>query len=86
VLALREAVTNVIRHAKATSCHVRLRRAGPYCELEIADNGCGGELPEGSGLSGMRQRVEALGGVFERDASSGTTLRIRFPLAAAGSA
>jgi len=79
-LALREAVTNVVRHAQATVCRLSLRRDGPYCELEIADNGRGGSLVEGSGLSGMRERVEALGGILERDGSRGTLLRIRVPV------
>jgi two-component system, NarL family, sensor histidine kinase DesK len=79
-LAVREAVTNVVRHAHATACRLTLRRAGSFCELEIADNGRGGALEEGSGLSGMRERVEALGGAIERDGSSGTLLRIRVPV------
>src|ERR1022692_249624 len=58
-LALREGVTNVVRHAHATICRLSLRRNGRFCELEIADNGRGGALEEGSGLSGMRERVEA---------------------------
>ncbi len=61
-MALREGVTNVVRHAQATVCRVTLRHDGAYCELEIADNGRGGPLEEGSGLAGMRERVEALGG------------------------
>ena len=79
-LALREAVTNVVRHAHATACRLSLRQDGRYCELEIADNGRGGPLAEGSGLTGMRERVEALGGVFERDGSQGTLLRLRVPV------
>ena len=79
-LALREAVTNVVRHAHATVCRLTLRQDGRYCELEIADNGRGGSLAEGSGLSGMRERVEALGGILERDGSHGTLLRIRVPV------
>ena len=79
-LALREAVTNVIRHAHATVCRLSLQRNGSWCEMEIADDGCGGGSAEGNGLSGMRQRVEALGGVLERNGSSGTLLRIRVPV------
>jgi two-component system sensor histidine kinase DesK len=79
-LALREAVTNVVRHARATACRLSLRQNGNVCEMEIADNGCGGALVEGNGLSGMRQRVEALGGELERDGSRGTRLRIRVPV------
>lgn len=81
-LALREGVTNVIRHAQASSCRLRLREAGGCCELEIADNGRGGATPDGAGLSGMRQRVEALGGTLEIDGSTGTALRVRLPLRA----
>jgi two-component system sensor histidine kinase DesK len=79
-LALREAVTNVLRHAEATCCRLSLRRKGQFCELEIADDGRGGAHREGSGLAGMRERVEALGGVFECDGSRGTLLRIRMPV------
>ena len=79
-MALREAVTNIVRHAHATICRLSLRQNGRFCELEIADNGRGGALEEGSGLSGMRERVEALGGMLERDGSNGTLLRIRVPV------
>jgi len=79
-LALREAVTNVVRHAQATVCRLSLRQSGSWCELEVADNGRGGIREEGSGLRGMRERVEALGGAIERVTSSGTLLRIRVPL------
>src|ERR1035438_8228677 len=79
-MALREAVTNVVRHAHATVCRLPLRQTGRFCEMEIADNGLGGALDEGSGLSGMRERVEALGGALERDGSHGTLLRIRVPV------
>lgn len=79
-MALREAVTNVVRHAQATVCRLTLRRVGRYCEMVVADNGLGGSLNEGSGLSGMRERVEALGGALERDGSHGTQLRIRVPV------
>jgi two-component system sensor histidine kinase DesK len=79
-MALREAVTNVVRHAHATVCRLTLRRVGRFCEMVVADNGLGGALDEGSGLSGMRERVEALGGALQRDGSHGTELRIRVPV------
>jgi two-component system, NarL family, sensor histidine kinase DesK len=78
-LALREAVTNVIRHAKATSCSLSLRPVPGGCRLEIQDDGCGQLSPEGTGLSGMRQRVETLGGELHRDVSGGTRLLITLP-------
>jgi two-component system sensor histidine kinase DesK len=79
-LALREAVTNVIRHAKASYCGLRLRPVDGGCELEIKDNGCGHMSPEGIGLTGMRHRVESLGGKLQREVSSGTRLVITLPV------
>ncbi len=79
-LALREAVTNVIRHAKASHCGLRLRPVDGGCELEIKDDGCGRMSPEGIGLTGMRHRVEALGGKLERGVNSGTRLVITLPM------
>jgi two-component system sensor histidine kinase DesK len=79
-MALREAVTNIVRHAHATVCRLTLRQVGRFCEMVVSDNGQGGSLDEGSGLSGMRERVEALGGALERDGTHGTQLRIRVPV------
>jgi two-component system sensor histidine kinase DesK len=79
-LALREAVTNVIRHAKATSCSVTLHQENGNCFLQIKDDGCGTSATEGIGLSGMRQRVESLGGKLQREISSGTCLTITLPV------
>jgi two-component system sensor histidine kinase DesK len=78
-LALREAVTNVIRHAKATSCTLSLQSVPGGCRLEVRDDGCGRLSPEGTGLSGMRKRVEALGGQLQRDALAGTRILITLP-------
>jgi two-component system sensor histidine kinase DesK len=79
-LIVREAVTNVVRHASARNCLLRLARANKNCVLEIQDDGHGGFQYEGNGLRGMRERVEALGGTLERETSSGTRLSIQFPL------
>jgi two-component system sensor histidine kinase DesK len=84
VLALREAVTNIVRHAAAQSCRVRFLRTTAGYELQVADDGRGGLAQEGSGLTGMRERVEELGGSLRRDASAGTTLTIRIPVSAVG--
>jgi two-component system, NarL family, sensor histidine kinase DesK len=79
-LVVREAVTNVVRHAKARNCTLRLVPANGSCRLEIQDDGQGGFQVEGNGLRGMRERIEALGGTLERDTHSGTRLTIEFPL------
>lgn len=81
-LAVREAVTNVVRHAHAARCRLRLEPADGQCVLEIQDDGCGGRQIEGNGVRGMRERVEALGGSLRRDTSAGTKLTITLPLAA----
>lgn len=79
-LVLREAVTNVIRHAKATTCDLDLHLADGVCRLEVHDDGCGRLAPEGAGLAGIRSRVEALGGHFQRDVTAGTRLVITLPV------
>ncbi|MBZ5526081.1 MAG: sensor histidine kinase [Acidobacteriia bacterium] len=78
-LALREAVTNVIRHASATTCRLSLQQTNGSWRLQIKDDGCGTPAPEGMGLTGMRQRVEALGGNLQREVAGGTTLTIILP-------
>jgi len=85
-LALREAVTNVVRHAAAQRCNVSLKRKESLCTLEVADDGCGAAGPEGNGLRGMRERLEALGGSLRLLSSNGTRLIIDLPLASAASA
>ncbi len=81
-MVLREAVTNVVRHAEAQRCEVRLMKEDALCRLEIADDGCGCNAPEGNGLRGMRERLHAIGGSLERLTGRGTTLVIQLPLAA----
>jgi two-component system sensor histidine kinase DesK len=83
-LIMREAVTNVVRHAQARNCKVRLAANNGDCVFEIQDDGRGGSLLEGNGLRGMRERVEALGGTITRDMSAGTKLTFEFPLAPNG--
>ena len=77
--ALREAVTNVIRHAGATRCTIRLRTGNGRTVLEVRDNGRGGLAPEGSGLSGMRERLRQVAGTLERDGRDGTRLVMTLP-------
>jgi two-component system, NarL family, sensor histidine kinase DesK len=79
-LVVREAVTNVVRHARARNCHLRLMPVNGNCRVEIQDDGRGGGPVEGNGLRGMRERIEALGGTLERENSVGTRLSIEFPL------
>jgi two-component system sensor histidine kinase DesK len=79
-MAVREAVTNIVRHAQARTCSLRLEQRNGSCRLEIEDDGRGGSPGEGNGLRGMRERVEMLGGTLTRDSKSGTKLSITLPL------
>ena len=81
-LALREAVTNIVRHSGARKCTLLLRCSDTECTMRITDDGRGGAEPFGSGLSGMRERVEVLGGTLTRDGHDGTTLTVSLPLQA----
>lgn len=85
-LALREAVTNIVRHSSARSCCIQLAHNSGGVELQIVDDGKGSSAEEGFGLSGMRERVESLGGTLEKDGSRGMRLLIRLPLSAASGA
>jgi two-component system, NarL family, sensor histidine kinase DesK len=80
-LALREAVTNIVRHAHAKECHVVLVEKNGMIAFSIEDNGQGGPIREGSGLRGLRERVQSISGSVNLTASvnRGTRLEITFP-------
>jgi signal transduction histidine kinase len=74
-----EALTNVAKHSQASQARVRVRVRGSRLELKIDDDGIGGAVPaQGSGLTGLADRVEALGGsiAMSSAAGEGTTLRV----------
>lgn len=79
-LALREATTNVLRHSQATACRVRVADLGDRVRLTVRDNGKGGEGVEGLGLTGMRERVAAVGGSFRITGGPGTTVEVTLPV------
>lgn len=83
---VQESLTNVARHAGATSVDVLLRRGPASASLVVADNGSGFEPGDAStttlGLVGMKERVGLLGGTFaiESLAGEGTTVTVEVPL------
>lgn len=79
-LVLREAVTNVVRHAQASKCVMRFVTQNGKTSLVVEDDGRGGVCEEGNGLRGMRERIEALGGRFAVEGTRGTRLVIELPL------
>lgn len=78
-LCLREAVTNVVRHAAASWCRASLAREGRWIRLTVEDDGSGGAIQEGAGLAGMRERVEQAGGEMTMETARGVILTIRIP-------
>ncbi|MGE0133698.1 MAG: PAS domain-containing sensor histidine kinase [Dehalococcoidia bacterium] len=86
---VREALTNVRKHAMATHAEVRLAQDGDAMLLEVRDDGCGFD-PDAErdhqhmGLRNMRSRVEALSGVLDIESrpGAGTVVRVRLPSAA----
>lgn len=81
-LALREAVTNVVRHADALSCRISLNGGPGEVSLLVTDNGRGLGESEGSGLRGMRERVMAAGGTLQLTTGRGTSLLVTIPVGA----
>jgi two-component system, NarL family, sensor histidine kinase DesK len=91
-LAVREAVTNVIRYAGAATCRITLERRGDAVVLEVADDGRGGAREEGgtgTGLRAMRERLAGLGAQLEiqsgpaaGEAGHGTRLLVTVPVRA----
>lgn len=78
-LVLREAVTNIVRHARAKRCTIRLERDDDVYRLEVKDDGRGGLSREGMGMRGIRERVEAIGGHAAWRSESGTALTVTVP-------
>jgi signal transduction histidine kinase len=78
-----ESLTNAAKHARGASARVEVVHADDRLVLEIADDGPGGADPGGSGLTGLRHRVEALDGALElrSPAGAGTTIRVELPCA-----
>jgi len=80
---ISEAVTNARKHADATSIDVRAAASRGVLRIEIVDDGCGGASESaGSGLQGLHDRVEAIGGLFEVESAEGRGTRILAVLSA----
>ena len=77
-MTVREAVTNIQRHARASEARVRLRAEQKQLQLEIADNGRGGDIVPGNGLTGMRERLATIDADVRVDSrrGEGTTVLV----------
>jgi two-component system sensor histidine kinase DesK len=83
-LALREAVTNIVRHAGAKTCRLRFFAEAGHRRMLIEDDGPNRVLHEGNGLRGMRERIESVGGHYSLQNAIenqwGTRLILELPL------
>ena len=79
---IAEAVTNAQRHARANAIAIRARASGAWLHIEVQDDGVGDAREEGSGLQGLRDRVEATGGSFrvKSPPQAGTLVAAVIPL------
>lgn len=77
-----EALTNVAKHARATSAEICIEENEGSLILEVRDDGVGGADPDGAGLTGLRERAASLGGCIELSSprSGGTRLTAKFPV------
>jgi signal transduction histidine kinase len=85
---IAEALTNAAKHARASAARVLIEVVGDDLLLEVRDDGAGGaDFSRGTGLAGLRDRVEALGGriILNSPHGAGTSLRVELPLTASNS-
>lgn len=82
-MCLKEAVTNVVKHSKATVCSITINQTEKELIAEVSDDGVGKitdeDFNKGSGLLGMRERLEFVNGTLEIFSDEGTTLFIKIP-------
>jgi hypothetical protein len=85
---VQEALTNIVRHSRATLAKLAVRHADGELQIEISDNGLGIDLTQSKrkrlGLLGMGERARMLGGSMEMDSAHGrgTRIHVRLPLTA----
>ncbi|MED0967836.1 sensor histidine kinase [Bacillus paramycoides] len=82
-MCLREAVTNVVKHSKATRCTVSVLESQGELILKVEDNGIGlaDQNHDGNGIRGMKERIALIDGFVELDTiNSGTLLTVKVPI------
>lgn len=82
-MLLREGATNVVRHARASHCEVKIDVEPHEVRFTLSDDGVGGPIREGNGLAGMRARVAAVGGTLNVKGGQGTRIEAVLPIRSA---
>ncbi|OXS78328.1 sensor histidine kinase [Domibacillus enclensis] len=81
-MCMKEAVTNIVKHSQAFSCHIQIEQLEDAILMTIKDDGVGlnrYDVGKGSGLPGMRERLEFVNGSLEVRSENGTTLVMKVP-------
>lgn len=82
-MCLKEAITNVVKHSKATVCKVKIEQHADEWKINIEDNGVGIHKKlrtvKGNGLQGMKERLEFVNGSLGVSAANGTIITIQIP-------
>lgn len=81
---VQEAVTNAVRHARASTLAIGVERRGETLVASVVDDGRGSAAPAGNGLAGMRERVAELGGTLRIDSAPGRGFALSIALPAYG--
>ncbi|HEY4553068.1 MAG TPA: sensor histidine kinase [Bacillaceae bacterium] len=82
-MCLKEAVTNVVKHSKATRCEITIEQSDKEIIISVNDNGIGiqdeEDLLKGSGLLGLRERLEFVNGRLDILSEEGTSIKMQVP-------
>lgn len=82
-MCLKEAVTNVVKHSKATACEISIVQSENEVCITVIDNGIGivedYDLSKGNGLLGIKERLEFVNGSLEMIRNNGTTIIMKVP-------
>lgn len=78
-LAVRETMTNIVRHSKAKSANLLIKETAETLLLSVEDNGIAEPIKEGAGLNGLRNRIESLGGQTKLQLTPGLRVSIEIP-------
>ncbi len=81
-MCMKEAVTNIVKHSQAFSCHISIKQTKTGLQLTIKDDGIGmtrQDIGKGSGLLGMRERLEFVNGSLDIRSDNGTMIIMNVP-------
>ncbi len=80
ILALTELVTNVMRHSKGDCCQLQFLQQDNNLHICLSDNGKAAEITEGNGITGLRERLAAIGATLALHQQNGVAATIQLPL------